>query len=105
MPNKHEPERVLSNWIDQATQPPGRLADGIEPAKWIAEQFLNWWRPEVENDLTDAERAVAATRHELQQLGGWDNPQLGETLHELTHASEALASLRITLGFEGTAEN
>jgi hypothetical protein len=98
MADRLETERVLSNWIAQATQPPGRLADGVEPANWIARQFLNWWWSEVEGDLSDAERAVLAIRQELQQLGGWDNPQLGEALHELTHASEALASLRITFG-------
>jgi hypothetical protein len=99
MPSKLEIERVLSNWINQATMPPGRLADGVEPAKWIAQQFLNWWQSEIEDYLSDAERAIAAVRKELQRLGGWENPDFGEALHELTHASEALAGLRFTLGF------
>jgi hypothetical protein len=91
-------EEVLTNWIKQATYAPGKLADGIDPAKWIAEKFVAWWQSEVEDRLADAELATAGVRAELQRLGGWENKQLGEALHELIHVSDALSDLRVALG-------
>ena len=93
-------ERVLANWISQATSSPGRLAPGIDRARWVAQQFLRWWRPQVADELAAAEAAVAAVRRELDRLGGWSNPQLGEALHEVIHASHALAGLRSALGLD-----
>ena len=94
-----EVRRVLANWIAQANSPEGRLVEGVDPSNWVADQFLQWWRSEVEGDLSDAEAAIAATRLALKQLGGWSHQQLGDAMHELVHADEALASLRIVLGF------
>jgi hypothetical protein len=94
-----EVRRILGNWIAQANSTEGRLADGIVPSDWIADRFLQWWRSEVEGDLSDAEAAVAATRSALEELGGWSNQQLGDAMHELIHATDALASLRVALGF------
>ena len=92
-------EQVLSNWIQQATSQPGQLAEGIVPAKWIAHHFLQWWRTEcVERPITDAGLAVQGIRSELERLGGWNNPQLGEAMHELIHLSDAIAQLRVVLG-------
>ena len=93
-----EVEQVLANWIAQATSAPGRLADNVDPAAWVAQRFLAWWHPRVEDALSDAERAIAGVRGELNRLGGWQNNQLGEALHELIHAGEALADLRARLG-------
>jgi len=95
-----EIEQVLANWITQAATPPGELAPGTEPARWIAQQFLRWWQPLVADELAAAEAAVAGVRAELHRLGGWSNPQFGEALHELTHAGDALAALRSVLGIE-----
>jgi hypothetical protein len=95
-----EIERVLTNWIAQAVNPPGELRAGIDPAAWIAQQFLRWWKlqvDQVDDDLGAAETAVSAVRQELLRLGGWSNPEFGEALHELTHASEALTALRCAL--------
>ena len=94
-----EVRRVLANWIAQANSTEGDLADGVIPSDWIADRFLQWWRSEVEGDLFDAEAAVAATRSALEELGGWDNQQLGCAMHELIHAIDALDSLRAVLGF------
>jgi hypothetical protein len=95
---RSEIEQVLANWIGQAISGPGRLAEGVDPANWVATQFLNWWRPQVEDSLGDAERAVAGVRHELNRLGGWENTELAEALHELIHIGDALSDLRNRLG-------
>ena len=93
-------EQVLTNWIQQATSPPGQLIEGTDPAKWVARNFLNWWRTDcVERPLDDAGSATQGIRLELERLGGWDNPQLGEAMHELIHLSDAFAELRAALGF------
>ena len=103
-----EVEQVLSNWIQQATSPPGQLAEGIDPAKWIAHRFLKWWRTEcVERPLADAGLAAQRIRQELERLGGWNNPQLGEAMQELIHVGDAIAELRVAAGLtnEGSAES
>lgn len=99
MSNFIEIRRVLANWIARTQPGEGCLAEGVDPADWIATQFLKWWRSEVEENLDDAEAAVSGAREALHALGGWPNGQLGEALHELTHADEALAGLREVLGF------
>jgi hypothetical protein len=100
-----EVRRVLANWIAQAYSTEGQLAEGVAPSEWIADRFLEWWRSELESDLSDAEVAVSATRAALEQLGGWENQPLGDAMHELIHVDDALASLRAILGFstEGDA--
>jgi hypothetical protein len=91
-------EQVLANWIGQAISLPGQLAEGLDPSKWVARQFLKWWRNEgVEPPLVDAECAIQGIRSELERLGGWNNPQLGETMHELIHLSDAFSELRQVL--------
>jgi hypothetical protein len=105
MADKVEIEQVLSNWIAQATKPPGRLVDGVEPARWIAQQFLKWWQSQVRDELSDADRAMSAVRQELQRLGGSSNQELGEALQELTHATDALAGLRDILGFDSNSSS
>jgi hypothetical protein len=97
-----EIEQVLSNWIKQATSPPGQLVDGLDPATWVAQRFLAWWRTQsVERPLEGAELAAQSLRSELERLGGWGNPQLGEAMHELVHLRDALAELRAALGLTG----
>jgi hypothetical protein len=95
-----EVEQVLANWIGQATSRPGQLSDDVDPAAWVSRLFLNWWRAKIEEDLSAVESAVEGVRQELMRLGGWENKQLGEALHELTDASEALRGLRAALGPE-----
>jgi hypothetical protein len=96
--DRPEIEQVLANWIAQATAPPGELARDIDPAQWVAQQFLRWWHPRVSDDLADAESAVMGARLELERLGGWSNSDLGEAMHELIHARDALNTLRAMLG-------
>jgi hypothetical protein len=93
-----EIELVLANFIAQATGPPGELSPGIVPARWVAQQFLRWWYPQVADELSDAESAVMRSWRELERLGGWSNKDLGETMHELIHARDALGTLRGMLG-------
>jgi hypothetical protein len=100
MASKNDIQQVLANWIARAMDGPGQLADGVEPAQWVARNFLHWWQTDIEGDVADADRAIAAARAELIALGGWKNSQLVEALQELTHASEAIGSLRSTLGVE-----
>ena len=101
MPNT-ELEQVLSNWIDRAISPVGQLEDGQEPANWVAQRFIEWWKSQkVGPALSDAESAMQAIRSELESLGGWSNPQLGEALHELIHLRDALGELRTELGSSG----
>jgi X-X-X-Leu-X-X-Gly heptad repeat protein len=95
---RSEIEQVLANWIAQATSGDGQLADGIDPAKWIATNFVKWWHPLVDDSLSDAEGAAHRVRDELNRLGGWENKELGEALHELIHVADALGDLRVALG-------
>jgi hypothetical protein len=94
-----EVERVLANWISEAISPAGQLPPGVSRSQWVAENFLRWWRNDVEGRLGDslqqAEGAMAAIRSELDRLGGW--PQFGEALHECTHLADALADLRAAI--------
>ena len=103
--NRTEIERVLANWIAQAISGDGKLADGIDPAKWIAANFVSWWHPVAESSLSDADLAAHRIRDELTRLGGWKNNDLHGTLEELTHLTDALADLRSTLGLHSVTDN
>lgn len=87
---------VLTNWINQALIPIGRLPAGRDQAAWVAAQVEAWWRERAEDSLADANHAVSALRNELNRLGGW--PRFGEALHELAHLRIALADLASLLG-------
>jgi hypothetical protein len=73
------------------------LAPDRDPAKWVAQQFLRWWHPRVLDEPTNAESAVMRAWRELERLGGWSNHDLGEAMHELIHARDALGTLRAVL--------
>jgi hypothetical protein len=96
MTRMNEAQQVLANWIARASE--GQLVEGVDPSQWAAENFINWWRTDIEGDITDAEAAIASARDELNRLGGWGNSQFGEALHELTHAKEAIENLRAKFG-------
>jgi len=96
--NQSEITQVLKNWIDQATSTFGTLRDDVDPAEWVAKNFLLWWRQEVESNLADAESAARSVRSELLRLKNVN--QLDEALHELTHCQDALLNLRETLGHD-----
>jgi hypothetical protein len=98
---RSEIEAVLANWIAQATSANGQLGEGIDPAQWVATNFVNWWHPKVDDSLSDAAGAVNRIHDELNRLGGWENKDLGEALHELIHITEALGDLRVALGLVG----
>ena len=100
--NRAEIERVLANWIAQATS--GHLLPSVDPAKWIAANFVKWWHANVDEVLSDADVAVRRVREELERIGGWNNPQLGEALHELVHAADAMGDLRSALGLDHGAK-
>ena len=94
-----EIRQVLANWIEQATSPIGRLADGVDRSDWIATNFIKWWQSQVEDSLGDAEIAVQGAREELALVN--DPQRLDGALHELTHVEDALADLRCRLGLGG----
>jgi hypothetical protein len=96
-----EIEQVLENWIEQALSSSGKLAGGITPARWIAKNFIHWWRPQVDDALGDAESAAEQLRAELVRLN--TPAQLGEAFHELAHLQDALGDLRCRLGLDQTS--
>jgi hypothetical protein len=87
-----EIETVLTNWIEQALSPIGRLPEGITAAAWVAAQFAAWWRDRARDAMGDADRAAFGVRAELMRLGGWQ--VCGEALHEMIHLQDALGDLR-----------
>lgn len=95
---RSEIEQVLTNWIAQATSGDGEFADRIDPAKWIARNFVKWWHTMVDESLSTAEDAAHRMRDQLNHLGGWENSELGDALHELTHITDALGDLRVVSG-------
>ena len=92
-------ESVLRNWIAEATSPIGKLPDGVEPATWVADNFIAWWRKQVDDSLGSAELAAHRLRAALEPLG--DPAAFGEAFHELTHVQDALGDLRAALGLSG----
>ncbi len=89
-----EVRRALSNWISQSLDPIGRLEPGIVPADWIAERFLEWFRTQAADLIDDAALATNRVRAELNRLGGWKNPELGDAMHELIHIDDAVNGLK-----------
>jgi hypothetical protein len=97
--NKSEAERVLANWIAEANSPLGKLPAGESPEAWAARKFLTWWQEETSQYLQQMESSLECLKAELERLGGWSNPELGEALHELTHILDSVGDLKRTLGF------
>ena len=91
-------EQVLRNWIEQARSPIGRFAEGVDPATWVADNFIAWWRKRVDESLGSAEAAARRLREELKQFGS--PAEFGEAFHELTHVQDALGDLRRELGLD-----
>lgn len=91
--SQSEIEQVLANWIAEASSSIGVLSPNEDPNKWIARHFLRWWREQTQSELGDLEEAISRITMELEGLGGWSNPQLGDAMHELIHARDALSSL------------
>ena len=101
--NRAEIEHVLANWMLQAKSEEGSLDEGTEPAKWVAENFLNWWYPMIEESIGEAELATYRVRQELESLGGWQNSEVGEDMLDVIHVEDALADIRVALGIDGDA--
>jgi hypothetical protein len=92
-----EVHAVLANWIRQTQSGDGVLPGDTDAAMWVGDRFLKWWHSVVADDLSDALGAAARLRSESERLGGWSRKEFGETMHELTHVEEALASLEMKL--------
>lgn len=91
-----ELQQALANWIDQANSPLGKLPDSSEPAEWVANQFMLWWKEHAEEQLTDVQSAASSLRAEIQRLSEKGDHE--EALHELTHLTDALSDLSSALG-------
>ena len=100
-----EIEEVLSGWVRQALSSNGRLADETDPATWVAQRFLEWFRPQVEEALEAVEGTAADIREELQLLRDGTARKFDGVLHEMAHLDDNLAVLRRCLGFVGTTED
>jgi hypothetical protein len=96
-------EQVLRNWIDQAISPGGTFPDGTDRAKWVADNFIAWWRKQVDDSLCSAELAADRLRDELKRLGS--PTEFDDALHELTHVQDALSDVRRDLGLPDDAAN
>jgi hypothetical protein len=96
-------EQVLRNWIDQAISPEGAFPADTDRVKWVADNFIAWWRKQVDDSLGSAELAAHRLREELKRLG--TPAQFDEALHELTHVQDALGHLRQDLGLSDDAAN
>lgn len=90
--NRSDVEETLRNWIEQAMSPVGAFSEGVDPARWVAEHFITWWRTQINESLEDAESAAHRLREELSRVG--HDARLDEALHELTHVQDALSELR-----------
>ena len=93
---KSEIEQVLENWIEEAQSPVGQIADGLSPAAFVAQNFVQWWRNRLDESLGDVESALCNAREELNRLGGWQ--KFGEALDEICRSQEGMADLRVALG-------
>jgi len=91
-------QTVLRNWIEQATSPVGQLPESTDPAEWVGQQFVAWWREQASEELGAAFKAAHRLRTELNRVGKAN--ELGEAMHELTHLQDALSDLERALGFQ-----
>ena len=96
-------EQVLRNWLDQAISPGGTFPEGTDRAKWAADNFIAWWRKQVDDSLGSAALAAHRLRDELKRLGSPE--EFDEALHELAHIQDALGDLRQDLGLSGDTAN
>jgi hypothetical protein len=101
--SRSEIEQVLRNWIDLAISPSGTFPDGTDRAAWVADNFISWWRNQVDDSLSSADLAAHRLREELKRLRS--AAEFDEALHELTHVQDALGDLRRDLGLPSDAAN
>ena len=94
--SRPEIEQILRNWIERAISTDGTFPEGTDRAKWVADNFITWWRQQVNDSLVSADLAAQRLRAELKRLGS--ETEFGEALHELTHVQDALSDLSGNLG-------
>src|SRR5262245_24791784 len=94
-----EIETVLANWIEEALSPIGRISDGLSPAKFVARNFVQWWRARIEESLAELGSAMRSARDELDRRGGWQN--FGEAMEEIARSQEVLRDLQEIFGLAG----
>jgi hypothetical protein len=61
---KTEIEQVLYNWIAEANSPIGSFSGDVDRAAWVAKNFLDWWRPQIEERV----RSIGGCALRLQEL-------------------------------------
>ena len=96
-------ERVLANWIGRAMSPVGELDASVDPAEWVAEKFIAWWRKQVAESLDYADESASSLREELIRLN--EPERLGEARHALIHVRDALSDLRAELGLIDSSDD
>ena len=85
-------EQVLRNWIAQALSPMGDFAEGIDPTKWIADNFIDWWSQQVEDSLSSAE--LAAHPKNFRRHPATQRRVMRETLDRIGYISDVIVSER-----------
>jgi hypothetical protein len=91
-----EIHQVLRNWIEQAMSPSGRFVEGVAPVDWVADNFIAWWRTEVEHSLNSAEGWAGLLREDLAPLK--DLLAADEAWSSVSELQDALGDLRRKLG-------
>jgi hypothetical protein len=49
---------MLTNWLNQASDPIGRLPPGVTPAEWVVRNFINAWRKPVRTGIDSIEASL-----------------------------------------------
>ena len=97
----NEIEQVMRNWIAQAMSPLGAFPDDADRAKWVAGNFINWWRAAAEENLTKAQACANSVALLHEELGISRRDELEDELLDMTEQlTESLSELRRFLGLE-----
>lgn len=83
---------VLAGWIAQANSQVGSISDATDPAEWVADRFLDWWKPLTNDAIEEAEAALVELRKQLYDSSSTGIPV--ETLEAFETLADAIESIR-----------
>ena len=83
---------VFAAWIAQANSPIGTIPDATDPAEWVADRFLDWWKPQTSDAIVGAEAALDELREQVNALASNGVPC--ETLEAFETLANEIASIR-----------